>query len=117
MRISKHFDRSEFACKCGCGYDTIDIETLDVLEAVRHAFGPVTVTSACRCIAHNMKVGGASRSQHIFGRACDIKALNVSPGVVFSFLTANYSGRFGFGLYDSFVHVDTRSGTPARWGQ
>ncbi|EAS4214514.1 serine/threonine protein kinase, partial [Salmonella enterica] len=24
--ISKYFKRSEFACKCGCGQDTVDAE-------------------------------------------------------------------------------------------
>lgn len=115
MRISKHFKRSEFACRCGCGFDTVDVETLDVLETVRDMFGVIRVNSACRCSAYNMKVGGASRSQHIYGRAADIESANVAPGVVFSFLTTNYPGRFGFGLYSNFIHIDTRSGDPARW--
>jgi len=36
--ISPWFNRAEFACNCGCGFDTVDSDTLTVLEEVREYF-------------------------------------------------------------------------------
>ena len=50
MKLNKYFHRSEFACKCGCGFDTVDTELLKVLTRLRVRFNkPVKITSACRC--------------------------------------------------------------------
>ena len=114
MMISRYFDRSEFACKCGCGQDTVDVVLLEALEAIREHFGePVRVTSGNRCERHNTRVGGSEHSQHKKGRAADILVSGVSPAEV-----ADYAESLGMsvGRYDSFTHVDSRSGNPARWG-
>lgn len=114
--VSVHFSRHEFACKDGCGLDTVDAETLRVLEGVRTHFNqPVTITSAHRCAARNKAVGGASNSQHLRGRACDIKVAYVDPKDVFEYLDKKYSDRYGIGSYTTFTHIDTRSNGPARW--
>lgn len=112
--LSRHFSRREFACKCGCGYDTVDAELLALCEAVRGIEGaPLTPNSGCRCARHNAAVGGAASSQHLRGRAADLPVLD--PPRVFGWLCELYPDRYGLGLYDTFVHVDTRSGAPARW--
>lgn len=112
--LSEYFDRSEFACKCGCGFDTVDVELLRVLEKVRHHFGqPITITSGCRCSDHNKKVGGTPTSQHLLGRAADISVKNVLPPVVQAHLEGRYKG-YGIGKYNDFTHIDTR-GQKARW--
>ena len=78
--ISKNFNRSEFACKCGCGYDNVDAMTLEIVQSVRDHFGQsVTITSGCRCPEYNAVVGGSKNSQHVKGRAADIVVANVSP--------------------------------------
>lgn len=116
IHLSAHFDRKEFACKCGCGFDTIDIETLDVLEMIRLHFGkPVRITSGCRCHNHNRKVGGSEKSQHVFGRAADIQVVDIEPSQVYGFLQEQFPRKYGLGLYQSWIHVDTRSNGPARW--
>ena len=113
MKISEHFSRSEFACQCGCGYDTVDSVLLEALEALRRAFGePITVTSGCRCKAHNEAVGGSKNSQHTLGRAADIQVKNISPADVQDM--AEDLG-LSVGRYKTFTHVDTRTGVPARW--
>ena len=115
MELSKHFNRKEFACRCGCGFDTVDSMTLEALESIRQHFDkPVTVTSGCRCLAHNKAVGGSERSQHTKGRAADIQVKGVEPRAV-----ADYATSLGLsvGRYDSFTHVDSRSGLAARWGE
>ncbi len=58
--LAPYFDRSEFACQCGCGFNTIDAEVFKVVVNVREFFGrPVTVNSACRCEKHNKEIGGS----------------------------------------------------------
>lgn len=112
--ISEHFKREEFACQCGCGFDTVDCDLLEILEAVREHFDkPVMVTSGCRCPEHNKSVGGAPTSFHIYGRAADIVVKDVWPSEVYAYLD-NYATP-GLGLYSGWVHVDSRSGR-GRWG-
>lgn len=112
--MSQYFKRSEFACKCGCGFDTVDFELVELLEKVREFFGsPVTVTSGCRCETYNKSVGGSKASQHLRGRAADIQVKHIAPKLVHEFLLTLNPG--GLGAYDSFTHVDTRHGK-ARWG-
>jgi len=113
--LSKHFSRSEFACKCNCGFDTVDAQLLDVLVELREEVGPITINSACRCPAHNVYVGGSAKSQHVMGRAADIVSANLPPGELYTLLVKKVEGRYGLGTYDSFTHIDTRSNGPARW--
>ncbi len=116
MRISKDFQRSEFACKCGCGFDTVDVELIEVLQDVRDHFGEqITITSGCRCPYNNEKAGGAQKSQHLFGRAADFKVEDVAPGVVAQWLVSEYRGEVAVGLYYNRVHVDTRSAAGQFW--
>jgi uncharacterized protein YcbK (DUF882 family) len=110
--ISAHFSRNEFACHCGCGYDTVDALLLEALEAIRVRYGVVFITSAARCPAHNASVGGAEGSQHKLGRAADITLSSAPPAEIASF--AEDLG-MSVGRYDNFTHVDSRTGVPARW--
>jgi len=117
-QIGSHFKRSEFACKCGCGFDTVDVELMPILEFVRFHFDkPVTINSACRCEAHNAAVGGSKNSQHLRGRAADIRIIGCTPDEIADALEAIMDGWGGLGVYPkhNFVHIDTRSGSPARW--
>lgn len=108
-----HFSRSEFTCRCGCGFDTVDYELGKLLDAIRAHFDqPVTVTSGCRCEAHNRAVGGSSNSQHLYGRAADI-VVRDTPAEIVQVL-AEEMGVPGLGRYQDFTHVDTRTGR-ARW--
>jgi uncharacterized protein YcbK (DUF882 family) len=115
--LSKHFSRTEFACTCmePCGCDTVDSELIKVLEEVREKFGKsITITSGHRCPAHNKRVGGAKTSQHLTGRAADIKVEDTDSRKVYEYLDKRYPQRLGLGNYLTFTHVDTRGG-PARW--
>lgn len=114
-KLSNHFNRGEFACKCGCGFDTVDIELIKVLEHVRHHFDrPVTINSAARCKDRNRAEGGSDKSQHLIGRAADIVVDMVPSDIVHEFLDETYGSDYGLGRYDTFTHVDTR-GSRARW--
>ncbi len=113
--LTRHFSRSEFACKCGCGFDTVDVDTLALLESIReHFMSPVTITSACRCADHNAAVGGAKHSQHVYGRAADIKVTGVSPLEISWFAESLIPDSGGIGVYQNFCHLDTRT-AKARW--
>jgi uncharacterized protein YcbK (DUF882 family) len=113
--ISEHFSRSEFACKCGCGYDTVDVTLLEALEGLRTYFSsPVTITSGCRCKAHNEDVGGSPKSQHLYGRAADIKVKGISPNEVADYLDKKYPHSMGIGRYLNWTHIDSRNGM-GRW--
>lgn len=116
--LSKHFDRTEFACQCGegCGFDTVDAELLQRLEDLRAAFGrPVIVSSGCRCRHHNDAIGGASQSQHLTGKAADIYIHNRRPEEIRDWFDARFPTRYGLGCYTSWVHIDVRR-EKARWG-
>ena len=118
--LSTHFSKSEFACHCGCGYGTrpgeVSRRLLDLLEEIRtYCQAPVTVVSGCRCLKHNSAVGGAPRSQHMFGTAADIKVQGISPKAVADWLCQQHPHSYGIGRYRTWTHIDVRD-APARWG-
>jgi len=114
--LSDHFSRSEFACPC-CGKLKIDMRLIDQLERLRFLLGkPIIILSGYRCPQHNREVGGRPDSQHLYGRAADIRVEGLTPRAVF--LEALRCEFGGIGLYPNFVHVDVRQ-TPFRalWGR
>jgi len=117
-RLTQNFDRAEFACRCGCGFDTVDYELLTHLEYERAHFGrPIIITSGARCAEYNRRVGGAERSQHVLGRAADHYIEGVSPREQYEYFNSRFPRRYGLGLYvtSNFIHFDTRVGEAARW--
>ena len=116
-RISPHFNRSEFECQCNCGFNTVDVELISILEEVRQYFmKPVTITSGCRCEEHNESIGGTPNSKHTLGQAADIKVSGVTAEKVYKFIDGIYPSKYGLGLYSSWVHIDPRL-TKARWNK
>ena len=110
----RNFERHEFACACGCGFDTVDAELLYWLQRIRDHFDrAVHVTSGCRCPEYNRRVGGSAESQHLKGRAADIVVDGI-PAHLVQELAEDYKLP-GIGKYDDFTHIDTRSGAHARW--
>lgn len=118
--LSEHFSRSEFACHCGCGFGLgngdVSAELVRILELTRARFDtPLTVLSGCRCRNHNRRVGGATSSQHLHGRAADIRVQGVAPKVVADWLCERYPDGFGIGRYPTWTHIDVRP-RKTRWG-
>lgn len=106
--LSDNFQVKEFRCKDGSDKILISLDTIKVLQAVRNYFGqPITITSGYRTPSHNKVVGGASKSQHVYGTAADFKVKNVPPKAVVSYLEKYYP-KHGIGLYSSWTHVDSR---------
>ena len=113
-KLSANFKVKEFACTDGSDPIFIDSELVDILQKIRNHFNrPVTITSAYRTPTKNKACGGSVYSQHLYGRACDIKAQGIAPSRV-----ADYAEKLlqngGVGRYKTFTHVDVR-GTKARW--
>ena len=86
-QLTANFRRSEFCCRCGCGFCDIDMEVVQALQDLRDLLGkPIHVLSGCRCPAHNVAVGGAGGSQHLLGKASDITIRDMSPGEVYNYV-------------------------------
>jgi hypothetical protein len=110
-----NFSPREIASK-GDGSIKISRHAMDALQALRGRLGvPLILTSAYRDPAHNKRVGGAARSQHMLGKAFDVRVDNVTPADLIA--AARLEGFTSFGTYprQGFVHIDTRD-TPASWG-
>ncbi len=115
MNKPKYFTRSEFKCKCGCGFNVVDFELMIVLEDIRERFAaPVIIHSGCRCEKYNQSVGGSPQSQHLLGKAADIHISSISLKRIHEYLNAKYPSTYGIGLYDSFIHIDVRQ-NKTRW--
>lgn len=116
MQITDNFNRQEFACKCGCGFDAVDVELVEVLEDVRTHFkgNPVKISSGCRCVNHNVNVGGSRGSRHIHAIAVDFKVVNVHADKVAGYLENKYQSKYGVGRYVGRTHLDVRK-LKARW--
>lgn len=109
-KLNDYFQRKEFACKCGCGFDAVDVELLALITGVREKLGkPITITSGCRCPEHNDRVGGSTRSQHKLGKAIDFQVKDISPKEVQKFMD-NFlpKDKFGLGYGKTFTHLDVR---------
>lgn len=111
------FERKEFKCKCGCGFDAVDSELLWILVDLRNKFGVTIISGGNRCIKHNEKVQKkyvknyvpySSRSYHTRGMAVDAKFPKADVTKVYSYLCEKYPDKYGFILYHNRIHIDTR---------
>lgn len=111
MRISEHFVEAEFRSK-GDGTVRVEARLVYHLEQLRRIVGgkPLRIVSGYRDPAHNRRVGGASRSRHLFGDAADI------PAGYATVEQARAAGFRGIGRRGPWaVHVDMRPGPRAEW--
>lgn len=133
MITSKYFSAHEFECHDGTEYpsewhgDRLQ-PLVDTLDAIREKWGgPIVVVSGFRTDAYNKRVGGASASQHVQGRAADVRPASGSPhmvrqlhDLVRTMLVGNLLPHLGgLGVYRRWIHVDVRprgtEGRIARW--
>ena len=122
-QISKNFQYKEFDCHGSgcCSTTVIDEKLVEYVQRIRDHFGkPVTITSPYRCEVHNRRVGGATKSYHMQGKAADIVVQGVSSREVAKY--AESIGILGIGLYETsadgyFTHIDTRTTKSFWYGQ
>ena len=124
---SANLSWAELACHDGTQYPLAwrgdrAIELAAAFERIRALCGfPLIVNSAYRTAVFNDRIKGATRSMHIEGRALDLcppagpgfrlrlQALRGAAG------TARGEGMLrGIGIYDGFVHIDTRPASMPR---
>ena len=123
-KLTENFNLSEFECKCGCVMPEFVkknvIELAENLQVLRDVVGRLDPTNGYRCKEHNADVGGAVNSQHLKGKAADIKSKTLSPkeiATIVDDLMKNEKFKLGgVGIYNTFTHVDIR-GSRARWSK
>jgi len=95
--LSKNFTTDEFACKCGCGYDTPEPELVRMLQATRDLYGkPIKITSA-----------------HIYGKAVDIATpTGADRYMLIKALLASGFDRIGINFKSRFIHADIDDSKP-----
>lgn len=123
MRLSKNFTLREFKSKdkSRMSEDVLsNVKDLACsLQVLRDFLGePIRVNSGYRSPEHNKAIGGVPNSQHVLGKAADIKVKGVETEDLYLLIESliGYGDMLegGLGLYDSFVHYDIR-GVKARW--
>lgn len=121
-KLSANFTVAEFACKDGSDPVFVDSSLAALLQKIRDHFGrPVVITSGYRTADHNKSVGGAAYSQHLYGRAADIRVQGIPVEQLAAYAETYLPGTGGIGRYPpragravGWVHVDTRP-AKSRW--
>ncbi|HVQ52892.1 MAG TPA: D-Ala-D-Ala carboxypeptidase family metallohydrolase [Mycobacterium sp.] len=133
MITSKYFGAIEFECHDGNAYPSEWHEDrlqplVETLDAIREKWGsPIVVVSGYRTEVYNHKIGGAKLSQHVQGRAADVRpargddrAVRQLHSLVQTMLAGGLLPHLGgLGLYPRWIHVDVRPKPPtghiAKW--
>ena len=131
--LTDNFSRWEFACKCGCGFDQIEMNLVEQIQRFRDllwiATGkeiPLTISSGIRCEAYNEKIGGTKHSYHMAGMAVDIVIGDNCPSInpvwvggrilqIAHKLKLILLGAIGVYPARKFMHLDIRGGTFTTW--
>ena len=117
-RVTRHFTVAELACPC-CGKCEMDPEFMRRVQVLRDIVGfPLIPVSGFRCRKHNAGLKGAAEgSQHLFGKAIDIRVRNFDAATRHRIIKAAFSlGFTGIGIGKAQLHLDTREGTAKSWG-
>lgn len=116
MKITEHFDSSEF--RCNCEKEGINTELVKRLERLFAAIGAdkILISSGYRCPDCSVKVGGYRNDMHTKGGAADLvvykngKPLNSKEVCAIAEDTGLFNG---IAVIDnSYVHLDIRGVIP-----
>ena len=122
MKLSKNFELSEFASHDGAPTPPDVLTNLKELAAELQVLRdylntPLKINSGYRSPAHNKAVGGASKSQHMLGKAADISSRKYTPDQIYAAVKLlQKEGKIrigGIGRYNTFIHLDTAN--PREW--
>jgi len=123
MDLTKDFTAEEFASKDGSPTPPDVLFNLQLLanqlQVLRDFINePIHINSGYRSTAHNTKIGGKPKSQHLLGKAADITTKNFSPEILASkiayLIQKGDMLMGGLHAYPGFVHYDIR-GKEAKW--
>ena len=123
---SPHLSYSELACQDAAATPYPEAWRTDpsrlprlarAFEALRERVGqPLVVLSAYRTPKHNRAIGGAVNSQHIEGRALDLRPPDGWSVERLAWAARQIPDIRGIGVYPTFLHIDVRpSSRLARW--
>ena len=130
--LSRDFSRSEFECKCGCGFFKENPLLIATLQKIRDYANrkslnetdiPIFINSGCRCKDHNKAVGGVKNSRHLTGEAADVRIPGWESERLLNLIKRMaledriYVG-YAYKINDTSVHIDVRipqSATVRRW--
>lgn len=133
--LTPNLSRWEFACKCGCGFDTVDFAVVNAIQGAADRFvtsygakrAIVTILSGCRCVHHNGVEKGSRDSQHIYARGADLvveivtqdnERILIPEDLLADYFENEEPAITGVGRYpDGRVHMDSGTGSnrPAYW--
>lgn len=111
-QLSAHFTLAEFVCPCGrwprCTNARPHPDLVRLLERIRAKHYPngLVIASGVRCPQHNRGLGGASSSQHLVGKAADLRHPRMTVA------QAQRLGAIGIGWEERsglVSHVDVRA--------
>ena len=116
MKITEHFDSSEF--RCNCGKEGINNELVERLERLFAAIGAdkIIISSGVRCPDYSVSVGGYRNDMHVNKGAADLVVYKDGKPMS-SFAVAAIAedlGLFnGIGVIDeAYIHLDIRGIIP-----
>lgn len=121
--LTKNFNISEFQSRDGSLMpEWVEYNVYELaknLQIVRDYIGkPIHINSGYRSLSLNKKIGGVPNSYHTKGMAADIIVEKMPPKklaqTIRKLIKEGKIKQGGIGLYDDFVHYDTR-GHEARW--
>jgi uncharacterized protein YcbK (DUF882 family) len=93
----------------GAGYKKIDPVVLGKLLRICEQTGQsYVINSGYRSPVKNKKVGGAKLSQHMTGKAIDVRVKGSYEDRAEFVVAASRAGFTGIGVYSSFIHLDIR---------
>lgn len=115
VKIGKWFKAREFKCYDGSDLILVSPELVILLDSLRDNMRcPIYVNSGYRSHAHNIKVGGAKKSMHLYGCAADIRPKDGNLEKLHKLAEEHLKCYGGLGKYKTFIHVDIRT-KKSRW--
>ena len=115
MKLTEHFDSTEFDCTCGCGTNKTKIELVRKLEELFDYMdaASIPVNSGTRCPKHSLQVKGSANDGHVRGIAADIRVKKKDKSFYTGADIAEAAERLGFtgiGIISAdSCHLDIRS--------
>lgn len=111
----QHFTREELQCPC-CGTVKLALGFTEALELLRARIDrPMKVNSCCRCVKHNIKIGGHPSSLHLTenpvhptGGTCAIDISAPTDEERAALATRAWSMGWSVLIYPTWLHLDRR---------